>query len=212
MSGSNNPDYFEIEADGSSIKIEQMRGVQKTIYEKPIISNRKVYLIKNSESMTKEAQNSLLKILEEPPEYVCIILASNNNNAMLTTIKSRCVKIVLSRNEDKGINLPNDIKERVNKIFANIENINLIDIINSKEEIFTEKESTIITLEYISSVFLEKLNRTQDNSYITCIELIEKTKDKLKRNNNYDMTLDNFLIKTWETVRGEYGKYNRSKI
>ena len=41
--------------------------------------------------MTKEAQNCLLKTLEEPPEYVTIILIGSNENSFLTTIKSRCM-------------------------------------------------------------------------------------------------------------------------
>ena len=43
--------------------------------------------------MTKEAQNCLLKTLEEPPEYATIILISSNENKLLNTIRSRCIKI-----------------------------------------------------------------------------------------------------------------------
>ena len=47
--------------------------------------------------MTKEAQNCLLKTLEEPPEYVIIILIVSNESKLLNTVKSRCVKIEFSR-------------------------------------------------------------------------------------------------------------------
>ena len=98
----NNPDFIEIEPDGTSIKIDQIRDIQNKIIEKPIISNRKVYIINDSEKMTKEAQNCLLKTLEEPPEFIVIILITANENLMLNTIKSRCTKINFSRlkNED----------------------------------------------------------------------------------------------------------------
>lgn len=98
----NNPDFIEIEPDGNSIKIDQIRDIQNKIIEKPIISNRKVYIINDSEKMTKEAQNCLLKTLEEPPEFIVIILITANENLMLNTIKSRCTKINFSRlkNED----------------------------------------------------------------------------------------------------------------
>ena len=43
--------------------------------------------------MTKEAQNCLLKTLEEPPEFACLILISSNENMILNTIKSRCMKL-----------------------------------------------------------------------------------------------------------------------
>ena len=50
----------------------------------------KIYIINQAESMTIEAQNALLKTLEEPPEYAIIILITSNKEALLDTIKSRC--------------------------------------------------------------------------------------------------------------------------
>ena len=70
----NNPDLLYIEPDGNSIKIEQIRQIQKEIQEKPIVSNKKVCIIDDADKMTKEAQNCLLKTLEEPPTYTTIIL------------------------------------------------------------------------------------------------------------------------------------------
>ena len=91
----NNPDYkiIDIEQDEKSIKINQIREMQIKISEKPIISHNKVYIINNADTMTIEAQNCLLKTLEEPPEYVTIILIGSDENSFLTTIKSRCTKI-----------------------------------------------------------------------------------------------------------------------
>ena len=89
----NNPDFFLIEPDGNSIKIDQIRQMQKSVLEKPIESSKKVYIIDNCHLMTKEAQNCLLKTLEEPPEFVTIILVSANENLILNTIKSRCTSI-----------------------------------------------------------------------------------------------------------------------
>lgn len=62
----NNPDFLYIEPDGNSVKIEQIRYIQRKIQEKPIISNKKVYIINDADRMTTEAQNCLLKTLEEP--------------------------------------------------------------------------------------------------------------------------------------------------
>ena len=87
----NHPDFEIIEPDGNSIKIEQIRNLQKRIQEKPIISKSKIYIINDADKMTKEAQNCLLKTLEEPPEFAIIILIGNNESLFLETIKSRCV-------------------------------------------------------------------------------------------------------------------------
>ena len=92
-----NPDFSIIVPDGKSIKIEQIRDLQAKILEKPISSNKKVYIIDNADTMTEESQNCLLKTLEEPPEYAMIILIASNENRMLQTIKSRCVIIRFER-------------------------------------------------------------------------------------------------------------------
>ena len=97
----NNPDFLYIEPDGNSIKIDQIREMQKKLQEKPIISKNKVYIINNADKMTTEAQNSLLKTLEEPPEFVTIILIGSNENMFLTTIKSRCMILHFNKIDDK---------------------------------------------------------------------------------------------------------------
>ena len=96
----NNPDFSILEPEGTSIKIDPIREFIKKVYEKPVVSNRKVYIINDSNYMTKEAQNALLKTLEEPPEYVTIILITSNENMFLPTIKSRCTKIVFNNLTD----------------------------------------------------------------------------------------------------------------
>ena len=89
----NHPDFLQIEPENNTIKIEQIRNMQEEISVKPIASNKKVFLIVNSDCMTKESQNCLLKTLEEPPEYATIILTTYNESKLLNTIKSRCMKI-----------------------------------------------------------------------------------------------------------------------
>lgn len=88
------PDFTILAPEESSIKIGSIRKIQEKIIEKPILSQRKVYLIEDADKMTTEAQNCLLKTLEEPPEYMTIILISANEVNLLPTIQSRCTKIV----------------------------------------------------------------------------------------------------------------------
>ena len=99
----NNPDFVLIEPDGNSIKIAQIREMQENVYTKPIVSSKKVFVINDSDKMTEEAQNSLLKTLEEPPEYIIIILITANENKLLNTIKSRCLKISFNNLETSDL-------------------------------------------------------------------------------------------------------------
>ncbi|RDY23623.1 DNA polymerase III subunit delta' [Romboutsia maritimum] len=85
----NSPDYISIKPDGNSIKIAKIRDLQEDIIIKPH-KDYKIYIINQAEKMTVEAQNALLKTLEEPPGYAMIVLITKNKEAMLDTIKSRC--------------------------------------------------------------------------------------------------------------------------
>ena len=115
----NHPDFMCVEPDGSSIKIDQIRFLQKKIQEKPILSNKKVYIINNAELMTTEAQNCLLKTLEEPPEFAIIILIGSNENAFLSTIKSRCMILHFQPIEDEKIKQYMEINYGITDITQN---------------------------------------------------------------------------------------------
>jgi len=72
-------------------------GIQGTVYIRPYGDARKVYILKDAELMNPQAQNALLKTIEEPPEYAVILLCTKNVNAFLETILSRC--LVLSETD-----------------------------------------------------------------------------------------------------------------
>lgn len=104
MKSSNHPDFLQITPEeGKSIKIEQVRFLQEKIAEKPVSSTRKVYVIDECDLMTREAANSLLKTLEEPPLFATLILITSNESKLLTTIKSRCIKVTFQPIEQEQI-------------------------------------------------------------------------------------------------------------
>ncbi len=90
----NNPDFFYITTEKKSLGVADIRkSITATVNIKPFRSNKKVYLIEDSDSMTIAAQNAFLKTLEEPPEFVVFILTANNKHNLLTTIISRCITL-----------------------------------------------------------------------------------------------------------------------
>ena len=115
----NNPDYTLIQCLDKSIKISQIRDLQKDILVKPIKFEKKVYVIENAETMTVEAQNALLKILEEPPEYAMIILETTMYFSLLETIRSRCIRVKnksdINNNDFAGID-----ENKINSILSYI--------------------------------------------------------------------------------------------
>lgn len=87
---------------GKSIKIEDIRFIRDDAY---IISNEggyKFYIIKNAESMTVQAQNAFIKILEEPPEKVIFILLCESAGSLLDTVKSRSQIFKLDENFEES--------------------------------------------------------------------------------------------------------------
>jgi DNA polymerase III subunit delta' len=77
------------------IKVDQVRHVIETAYHRPDKGARRVYIFTDSAFM-KEAANSLLKLLEEPPEFATIFLLTENAGEFLPTIRSRCVNFSLA--------------------------------------------------------------------------------------------------------------------
>ncbi|MBU7007746.1 DNA polymerase III subunit delta' [Phosphitispora fastidiosa] len=91
------PDFFLVEPQGNNIKIEQVRELQKTASFKPYEASGKVYLISRAETMTRDAGNCLLKILEDPPPGTVFLLTTVNPYNLLPTIVSRCQMVALGK-------------------------------------------------------------------------------------------------------------------
>lgn len=224
--GGNHPDFFVInDSESDIIKVETIRNMTEKVYEKPIVSDKKVYIINDCDKMTIEAQNCLLKTLEEPPEFVVIILITSNENLMLNTIKSRCMMVKFHNISDEEIlnycreklsytdvskNLLRtfdgsigrtikiiEFKEKYKEIdifIEKLENISIIDLFSYKK-IF-EKENIYDILDYIIVCLYSKKNM----KYLNCIAHINECVTRLKSYSNYDMTIDNLLIRMWEEL------------
>ncbi len=86
------PDKFIITAKKNSIGVNEIREVINQIYIKPCNSEYKIFVFEEAYKLTTEAQNALLKILEQPPEYGIIILIVNKEEELLPTVLSRLKK------------------------------------------------------------------------------------------------------------------------
>lgn len=84
------PDVMRIRAENEIIRIDQIRLVKQAAYLRPMIGEKRVFIIEEAKKMNEEASNSLLKVLEEPPLFSHIILTTDSLFSILPTIKSRC--------------------------------------------------------------------------------------------------------------------------
>jgi DNA polymerase-3 subunit delta' len=86
------PDVLVIESgEQKSISVDQIRKIKNSLYIYPNESSTKIYMIKNAQDMTPQAQNALLKMLEEPPKFTVFILTVDKTQKLLDTVVSRCV-------------------------------------------------------------------------------------------------------------------------
>lgn len=83
------PDIKHIESK-NSLGIDCIRDLRKDAWLKPTEGEYKVYILEGAESLTAEASNGLLKILEEPPEGCVLILIASDNHSLPETVLSRC--------------------------------------------------------------------------------------------------------------------------
>ena len=180
--------------------------------------------------MTKEASNSLLKTLEEPPEYATIILVTSNESKLLVTIKSRCTKVtfnMLSEDEVKaylaqsGLQNKNisdaiirqcqgsigrlikileeqDLYSNVDEIINELEKTDITKIWNNADVLYKEKDKILDLLDYINVIYYEKVRLEKNIKYTKAFKIVEEAKKRILANANYDMTIDNLLLKLWE--------------
>ena len=136
----NHPDIFYLETE-ENIKIETIRRdiVESSIYA-PKIANYKIYVIYDAVNMEVRAEDTILKTLEEPPDFDIFFLVTSNANKFLETIRSRC--FIIKDQEE------NDYKK-------------LLELDYMKDLYLKELETDIISI--ASSYEISELGRLVDN-------------------------------------------------
>ena len=149
----NQPDIIWVGHEkAASIGVDDVRtGLNSDILIKPYSSRYKIYIIDEAEKMTVQAQNAMLKTIEEPPSYGIIILLTNNADSFLPTILSRCVVLNLKPLSNKEVekylmekeHVP-DYQARFAAAFAQGRLGRAIDIISSEN--FGELKDEVLRL------------------------------------------------------------------
>jgi DNA polymerase III subunit delta' len=97
------PDIGVLDRKKGQIKIEEVREIIRRMNLRPSLSDRKTFIINNAEDLKKEGANALLKSLEEPPSNTHLILVASDLNVLLSTIRSRCIKIGFDSLSSEGV-------------------------------------------------------------------------------------------------------------
>lgn len=167
----NHPDIIWVTHEKpNSISVDDIREqVNHTIAIKPYQSPYKIYIIDRAETMTVQAQNALLKTIEEPPEYAVILLLTENAQALLPTINSRCVILKLRNIKDtlikkylmEKLEIP-DYKADVCTAFAQ-GNVGRAIMLANSEHFNEIKEEAVQLLKYIHEMEMSELIAAVNN-------------------------------------------------
>jgi len=168
---SNHPDIRTLPADKTkkTIGIDEIRGIEKFLNIKPLKLPIKILIINSAQDLTLQAQNALLKTLEEPPQNSKIILELQNSERLLPTIISRCKKINLGAKNLVDETTP-EHNEQV-KLFIQLLEASKgqrLDFIEQNRQKITDKEYALGLLNIWQSVLRDKmiLNITPKSSNI----------------------------------------------
>ena len=195
----NYEDLHIVEADGMSVKDEQIEELQEKLRRKPF-GERNLAIIKDADTMTARAQNRLLKTLEEPYGAAVIMLLSENTENLLATIRSRCVTYRLA-DEKTTAEMPGT--EAAEAIFAALaEGAGFASLKSLLAEKMKSREDAFALLDGLERIY-EALLTEKDERYrlyrkekiMRSIELIEEARRDLLAKVNYQYALKNLLIK-----------------
>jgi DNA polymerase III delta prime subunit len=182
---SKHPDFINIDTElNKSIGIEKVKDFKTQIYNKPFSAKAKIGVIFEAEKLTIQAQNAILKILEEPPNNTFIILLTENEDKLLKTIQSRCSKTYLKNNpkEEYGSYIEKILTNDLNRFL-------LIDKILIEKNI-TKRNEKITKLIKDIYAYLKNRNSKDPKTY----ELIFYAQKFLKTNVNQKLLLENLLL------------------
>lgn len=161
----NHPDIIFITHEKpNTISVDDIRSqINGDVAIKPYSSPRKIYIMNEGEKMTVQAQNALLKTLEEPPEYAVILILTTNANSLLPTILSRCVVLNMKPVRDEQIKrflmesmeVPS-YKADICTAFAR-GNVGKARMLAKSEEFDKVKDEAITLLKYIGEMEINEI-------------------------------------------------------
>lgn len=192
-------DIIRYDGKETSIKKGDIEYIQDTFKKSSLEGKAKIYIIENIESATKEAMNTLLKMLEEPTSGIYAIFSTNNISRVLPTILSRCQVIDIKADSKEVIykaliksNIPEEAAKILTYLSASEEEAkNLYDerfeymqteIINFIEDLYTKRMNLIINVQ--TNLLKNYKERDDIKLFLNMLVLAMKDLFHVKHNQN----------------------------
>ena len=184
--------------DKQSIGIEAVKDFQNEMVYKPFQEEKQFGIIFESEKLTHQAQNALLKTLEESEDSTVYLLCVNNEKNLLPTIRSRSKQIYIKREETlEDISSKEDIPVTTPEILE----MNLVEQFAKIEEIGKDKNKSLELINNVEKYYKNKLkneiiegNIQGSKDIKNSLETISDCRTKINANCNRRMVLENLVI------------------
>lgn len=172
-----------------TVGIEDVRNFQKKLFLKPLKSKTKALILNIEESLTDEAQNALLKSLEEPPNNTIIILLVASMEILLPTVLSRCN--IINLKSDLGVQ---PLSEGLNFILS-IKDYGVGERLKFAQDNSKTKEDAKVFLENLILTVRNSLLKTPDNQKLKTLKSLNKTHKIISTTNaNSRLVLENLFL------------------
>ena len=169
------------------IPVDHVRaGIISTALIMPNEADKKVYIVRDAGAMNVNAQNALLKILEEPPYFDAFILVTDNAKLMLETVRSRCVSINLSADEELMNPQSREKAEKYLAIIAKGDELALLRFSNEQGEMSVAETADFIgcTLVLLADMLCGRLSSAgiERKKLMELVALMRKAQEYLRFN------------------------------
>ena len=209
-----NSDFKIISPIKDIIKVDMIRELVDELFLKPTISKRKAFVIDDADKMNEQAQNALLKALEEPPLYATIILIVTSKEKLLNTIKSRTVEFDFDKlTDDEIVRILNNLNPNVSNellrtavSFSNGSAMKAMEVINDNNfEVENEIAETILKKNFLEMNKKFEMLKADKNLKSEIPFILEKVMyifyNKLKMDRSFDYRLIDLLENTIENIK-----------
>lgn len=216
-----NPDVITLVRDSRKktdiIGIDEIRQqVISSMYDRPYNGDHKVYIIEDADKMNIQAQNAILKTLEEPPGYAVLLLLTTNASKLLPTIISRCIVLNMRPVEDKVVK--QYLRERDRLLDSNIEIITAMAGGNIGKAKLLSEDNDFIAFQIKITGILKDLPRSDYRRVLDCVEVLSEIKKekKYKPEDVFELFIlwyrDVLLYKATEDIDGLIFKNEATEI
>ncbi len=159
--------------DSAPLRVDAIRAIRTNAFVFPNEAKRRVFLLHNMQFANEQAQNALLKILEEPPEYVRFVLTCPNSSALLETILSRAAVYSLGQQLSDSLNKKHDAAcEKAQSVAAALASHNEFDLMRETGVFEKDQELLVLTLAQLRLIFRDAIARKQSPNtvFLSCAE------------------------------------------